>query len=58
MHLPSRLLQGVDWPQNNSFSPNWIWREVLDVEVMTPAVGAGVEDAELKTTVFGVPKFA
>jgi hypothetical protein len=25
--------------QNSSFSANWIWREVVDVFVMTPADG-------------------
>jgi hypothetical protein len=30
---------------------------VVDVEVITPAVGAGVAEAEVKTTGFGVPRF-
>ena len=42
---------------HNNFSPNWICRDVVDVDVITPAVGAGPEVAEVKTTVFGVPKF-
>jgi hypothetical protein len=44
------------WVQNNSFNPNWICRDVLDVAA--PAVGDGPELAVENTTVFGVPKFA
>ena len=42
----------------SSFRPNWICRDVVDVDVITPAVGAGGVDAAENTTVFGVPKFA
>jgi hypothetical protein len=41
-----------------SFNPNWTWREVVEVEVITPAVGEIPEVAEEKTTALGVPKFA
>lgn len=43
---------------HSSFKPNWICRDVVDVDVITPAVGAGTADADVNTTVFGVPKFA
>src|SRR5690348_14462290 len=43
---------------HTNFSPSWIWRDVVDVAVITPAVGLGVVDAELNTTAFGVAKFA
>ena len=42
----------------SSFKPNWICRDVVDVAVITPAVGAGVVEADENTTVFGVPKLA
>jgi len=51
LKAPSHLHQ-------SSFKPNWIWREVVDVDVITPAVGAGGVAAAENTTVFGVPKFA
>ena len=37
------LLVGTisDWPYHRSFNPNWICREVVEVEVITPAVGDG-----------------
>jgi hypothetical protein len=38
--------------------PNWICRDVVEVPVITPAVGAGVLAAEEKTTAFGEAKFA
>jgi hypothetical protein len=41
-----------------NFSPSWIWREVVEVAVITPAVGLGIVVAELNTTAFGVAKFA
>src|SRR5580658_2469943 len=41
-----------------SFRPNWIWRDAVDVDVMTPAVGEIPEVAEENTTAFGIPKFA
>ena len=40
-----------------SFSPNWICREVVAVEVITPAVGDGPPVADVNTTGFGVLKF-
>jgi hypothetical protein len=40
----------------SNFRPNWICREVVDVEVITPAVGDGVAEADAKTTAFGDPK--
>jgi hypothetical protein len=43
---------------HNSFNPNWICRDVVEVDVITPAVGEGVAVAEVKTTAFGVPKLA
>ena len=42
----------------SSFKPNWICRDVVDVDVITPAVDAGGAVADENTTVFGVPKFA
>src|ERR1700722_10750775 len=48
------------WPgrcYQRSFRPNWIWREVVAVEVMTPAVGEGPPVAAANTTGFGVFKF-
>ena len=42
---------------NSSFNPNWICRDVVDVPVIRPAVGAAIADADVNTTVFGVPKF-
>lgn len=37
---------------------NCTCREVVDVDVTTPAAGAGIAEADENTTVFGVPKFA
>jgi hypothetical protein len=42
----------------SSFKPNCICREVVDVEVITPAVGEGTVEADVNTTAFGVPKLA
>src|SRR5260221_10472766 len=38
----------------SNFSPNWICRDVVEVEVMTPAVGDGPPVAAAETTGFGV----
>jgi hypothetical protein len=43
---------------HNSFNPNWICLDVVEVDVMTPAVGETPEVAEPKTVVFGVLKLA
>ena len=40
----------------SSFRPNWIWREVVDVLVITPAVGETPEG--VMTTALGKLKFA
>ncbi len=41
----------------SSFRPNWIWRELVEVDVITPAVGDGPPVAAVYTTGFGVLKF-
>jgi hypothetical protein len=45
-------------PYHSSFRPNWICRDVVDVDVITPAVGDGVAEADPNTTAFGDPKLA
>ena len=42
---------------HSNFSPNWTCRELVEVEVMTPAVGEGPDVAEVNTTGFGLLKF-
>jgi hypothetical protein len=42
---------------HRSFRPNWIWRGVVEVDVITPAVGEAAEVADVYTIVFGVLKF-
>lgn len=49
---------GVMFIHHSSFIPNWIWRDVVAVEVITPAVGETPDVADEYTTVFGVPKLA
>lgn len=44
--------------QNGSFNPSWICREVVEVEVITPMVRAGIAEAEVNTTALAVRKFA
>ncbi len=41
---------------NDGFTPNWIWRAVVEVAVTTPAVGEIPDVAEEYTTGFGVRK--
>jgi hypothetical protein len=43
--------------QNSSFNPNWTCRELVEVDVITPAVGDGPDVAEVSTTGFGLLKF-
>lgn len=42
---------------HDNFKPSWIWREVVAVDVITPAVGEGPPVAVAKTTGLGVLKF-
>jgi hypothetical protein len=42
---------------HSSFSPNWTCRELVEVELITPAVGDGAPVAAVNTTGFGVLKF-
>jgi hypothetical protein len=39
-----------------SLSPNWACRDLKATVVITPAVRAGIADADV-TTILGVPKF-
>lgn len=43
---------------HRSFNPNWTWRELVAVDVITPAVGEGSPVAAAYTTGFGVLRFA
>ena len=47
---------GTGHPYQSSFRPNWTWRDVVDVLVITPAVGETPEG--VKTTALGRLKFA
>ena len=49
----ARDLRGI---YQRSLRPNWIWREVVEVDVITPAVGETPEG--VKTTALGRLKFA
>jgi len=51
-------LPGSGSTYHSSFNPNWTWRELVAVDVITPAVGEGSPVAAAYTTGFGVLKFA
>ena len=55
--LPIPIAPHCSASHHNSFKPNWIWREVVEVAVITPAVGEGPPVEDAYTTGFGVLKF-
>jgi hypothetical protein len=52
--LPTGMAaQSAISPHHINFNPNWIWRDVVDVAVITPAVGDGPPVADANTTGLG-----